>query len=67
MKRKLATLLTALLFVSHSQSVFGQHPPGIGYMFPPGGQAGQTVEVVLGGYDWTPDMQLFAHDPAHSA
>ena len=63
MKRKLATLLIALLFVSHSQSVFGQHPPGIGYMFPPGGQAGQTVEVVLGGYDWTPDMQLFAHDP----
>lgn len=58
-----ATLLILLLFVSHSQSVFGQHPPGIGYMFPPGGQAGQTVEVVLGGYDWTPDMQLFVHDP----
>ena len=31
-------------------------------MFPPGGQAGQTIEVILGGYDWTPDMQLFAHD-----
>lgn len=58
-----ATLLILLLFVSHSQSAFGQHPPGIGYMFPPGGQAGQTVEVVLGGYDWTPDIQLFAHDP----
>jgi hypothetical protein len=31
-------------------------------MFPPGGQAGETVEVVLGGYDWTPDMQVFVHD-----
>ncbi|HBJ36949.1 MAG TPA: hypothetical protein DDZ51_19765 [Planctomycetaceae bacterium] len=39
-----------------------QHPPSIGYLFPPAGQAGQTVEVVLGGYDWTPDMQLFVRD-----
>jgi hypothetical protein len=42
---------------------FAQHAPGIGYMFPPGGRAGETVEVTLGGYDWTPDMQLFVHDP----
>lgn len=40
-----------------------QLAPGIGYMFPSGGQPGETVEVVLGGYDWTPDMQLFVHDP----
>jgi hypothetical protein len=39
-----------------------QLPPSIGYMFPPGGQAGQTTEVTLGGYDWTPDMQVFVHD-----
>ena len=39
-----------------------QHAPGIGYMFPSGGQPGETVEVLLGGYDWTPDMQLFVHD-----
>jgi hypothetical protein len=39
-----------------------QHPPSIGYMFPPGGQAGQTIEVTLGGYDWTPDMQVFVRD-----
>ncbi len=32
-------------------------------MHPAGGQAGQTVEVKLGGYDWTPDMQIFVHDP----
>lgn len=39
-----------------------QHPPSIGYLFPPGGQAGQTIEVTLGGYDWTPDMQVFVRD-----
>lgn len=37
--------------------------PEIGYMYPSGGQAGTTVDVTLGGYDWTPDMQLFVHDP----
>lgn len=40
-----------------------QHAPGMGYMFPPGAQAGTTTDVILGGYDWTPDMQLFVHDP----
>jgi len=37
--------------------------PEIGYVYPVGGRAGTTVDVVLGGYDWTPDMQLFVHDP----
>ena len=54
--------LITLALISLPQSAFAQHPPAIGYMFPPGGQAGQTIEVILGGYDWTPDMQLFAHD-----
>jgi len=40
-----------------------QQAPGMGYMHPAGVAAGQTVEVTLGGYDWTPDMQLFTHDP----
>jgi lysophospholipase L1-like esterase len=39
-----------------------QLPPEIGYVFPAGGRAGTTVEVKLGGYDWTPDMQVFVHD-----
>ena len=26
-------------------------------------KAGTTIEVVLGTYDWTPDMQVFSHDP----
>lgn len=37
--------------------------PEIGYVHPSGGQVGSSVEVTLGGYDWTPDMQLFVHDP----
>lgn len=32
-------------------------------MLPSGAQSGTTVEVTLGGYDWTPDMQLFVYDP----
>ena len=43
-------------------AAIAQHPPGIGYMFPPGGHVGQTIEVSLGGYDWTPDMQVIVHD-----
>ena len=62
MKNNLAALLTILLVIGRQQNAIAQHPPGIGYMFPPGGQAGQTIEVILGGYDWTPDMQLFPHD-----
>ena len=40
-----------------------QLAPEIGYMDPPGGQPSTTVDVLLGGYDWTPDMQVFVHDP----
>jgi len=39
-----------------------QKVPEAGYVFPPGGKAGTTVEVRLGGYDWTPDMEFFVHD-----
>jgi hypothetical protein len=39
-----------------------QKVPDLGYVFPPGGKAGTTVEVRLGGYDWTPDMDFFVHD-----
>lgn len=38
-------------------------PPEIGYVFPAGGRAGETREVVLGGYDWTPDIEILPHDP----
>ena len=59
---QLCVSLGACLLAAGSQTASAQLAPGIGYMFPPGGQAGETVEVVLGGYDWTPDMQVFAHD-----
>jgi hypothetical protein len=37
--------------------------PEPGYIFPAGGKVGTTVDVKLGGYDWTPDVQLFVLDP----
>ncbi len=61
-----ATLHAALwlgLFFSTAATAHAQLAPEIGYMFPSGGRAGETVEVVLGGYDWTPDTQVFVHDP----
>src|SRR5262245_47863651 len=39
-----------------------QKAPEAGYIFPPGGRAGTTVTVHLGGYDWTPDMDFVVHD-----
>ena len=61
-----ATLHAALwlsLFFSIVATAQAQLAPEIGYMYPSGGRAGETVEVVLGGYDWTPDTQVFVHDP----
>lgn len=52
----------ALLLAARS-GAFAQTPPEIAYVFPPGGAPGTTVEVQLGGFNWTPDMQLFVHDP----
>jgi hypothetical protein len=40
-----------------------QLAPQIGYVHPAGAQAGTTVDVRIGGLDWTPDMQLFMLDP----
>ena len=36
--------------------------PEPGYVYPSGGKAGSTIEVRLGGYDWTPDLQFFVLD-----
>ncbi len=51
------------LMVLSAGTAFGQLAPEIGYVNPAGGRAGTTVDVVLGGFDWTPDMQLFVQDP----
>lgn len=41
-----------------------QLPPGKDcYCWPPGAKAGQTVEVIFGGSDWTPDVRFFLSDP----
>lgn len=37
--------------------------PRIGYVYPPAVTAGTTTEIQLGGYDWTPDIQVIVHDP----
>ena len=56
-----AVWLMALLAIAPTVAM-AQQAPEIGYMYPPGGQAGTTFDVVLGGYDWTPDMQIFVGD-----
>lgn len=55
--------VVALLLGLPFHAAVAQYAPTVGYMHPAGVAAGQTVEVTLGGYDWTPDMQLFVHDP----
>lgn len=59
--RSLALALFPVVLISANSAA--QLAPEIGYLLPAGGRAGTTVDVTLGGYDWTPDMQLFVHDP----
>ncbi|MBC7822238.1 MAG: PPC domain-containing protein [Planctomycetaceae bacterium] len=63
MSRWKLLLLAALGLSCGLEAVHAQLVPEIGYVHPAGGQAGTTVDVTLGGYDWTPDMQLLLHDP----
>lgn len=56
------TLLTTLFALVFCRPACAQLAPEIGYVLPAGVRAGTTTEVTIGGYDWTPDMQLFAHD-----
>lgn len=59
-------LLSVFVFVvlpATTRTALAQLAPEIGYVLPAGGQIGTTIDVVLGGYDWTPDMQVFVHDP----
>ncbi len=67
----LCTLCPLWFILLISSPVYAQKPkqtaelkaPEPGYVFPSGGKAGTTVDVQLGGYDWTPDVQLFVLDP----
>lgn len=57
-------MLTYLLLLSSVGQVAAANiKPQIGYVYPPAANAGTTIEVRLGTYDWTPDMQVLPHDP----
>lgn len=56
-------LTTLLLSVALGQTPVQNVRPQIGYVYPPGARAGTTIDVRLGTYDWTPDMQIIVHDP----
>lgn len=55
-------LICLCLFFAPGLS-FAQVAPEIGYVHPAGGQPGTTLDVKIGGYDWTTDTQIFVHDP----
>ncbi len=55
--------LCVVALMGSANSLLAQQIPTIGYISPQGGQAGTVVEAKLGGYDWTPDMQIFSLDP----
>jgi len=56
--------IAAVLTLALASTAFGQLPPGKDcYAFPAGAKGGQTVEVRLGGSDWTSDVQFFVYDP----
>jgi hypothetical protein len=54
--------LPLLAFLAVSVPASAQLTPEIAHVYPPGGKAGTTVSVQLGGTEWTPDMQFFVHD-----
>ena len=54
--------LSLLTLLALAPSAYAQKAPETGYIYPPAGKAGTTVNVVLGVYDATPDMQFFVHD-----
>ena len=60
--RSVAWLLSVVLSLG-SLGAQAELPPEIGSVFPAGGRAGETRDVVLGGYDWTPDIEILPHDP----
>ncbi|HMF19748.1 MAG TPA: hypothetical protein VKE98_21260 [Gemmataceae bacterium] len=62
MKATLVLVVSIVYIVADVPSASAQKAPEAGYVFPPGGKAGATVEVRLGGYDWTPDMEYVVHD-----
>ena len=63
MKTTITPILLIASLLGVTCKVMAQKAPEAGYVFPAGGKAGTIVNVHLGGYDWTPDMEFFVHDP----
>ena len=53
--------LLCLAFICQA-SLAAPKAPEVGYIYPPGGKAGTTVNVQLAGFEWTPDLQFFFSD-----
>lgn len=60
MNRHLKSLLA--LVACFVTSIAQAQAPTLGYLYPPAVQRGKTANVQLGGFDLTPDMQVFVHD-----
>jgi len=60
---RLPCLAAAFVLSLAPLPAFAQKAPEAGYVYPPGAAAGTTIDVRLGGYDWTPDVQIFVSDP----
>ena len=58
--RRLCSQLILLGLMGMS-NVLAQKAPELGYVFPPAITLGETKQVTLGGYDFTPDMEFFVH------
>lgn len=61
-KRFLTPCLAALAVLAAAPSWGQSALPRLAYIDPPGLAPNSTREIRLGGYDWTPDMQVFFHD-----
>jgi hypothetical protein len=57
-------LVCLALILAAASTARAQLAPEVGYVYPPGGKAGTTAAVHLGGAEWTPDMQFFVHHPS---
>lgn len=57
--RALTVAACCLLFVWGTGVAVAQKAPEVGYVYPSGGRAGQTIAVQLGTYDGTDDMEGF--------
>src|SRR6056297_237223 len=57
-----ALCVCGLLTWLATSPAWSQQRPTVGYAFPSGGSAGTTIDVQLGGYDWTPDTQFIVLD-----